>query len=227
MEATILERLGIALNFVAVFLIAPELVGKRNWQRLQDFIESRLRRLTEAADSRAHPPRQSRLFAYLASLLEHLAGSLALLVTGVLLGLPAVVVILVAALAPSVLGPVVLCWAVAFVVLSSVIEVLSVLERRRLGSSGRVPFVAKLLFSPVVGSWFWLQVFYAGIGYGRILVARQGFRSVAWAIKPIASSMRGEGRLSGSMVGVGIALFIVGTALQFAATFGSTGVTPK
>lgn len=222
MEATILERLGIALNFVAAFLIAPELVGKRNWQRLQDFIESRLRRLTDAADARAHPPRQSGLLAYLAGLLAQVAGRLALLVSGVLLGLPAFVVILVAALAPAVLGPVVLGWAVAFVLLGSVTGAYFVRERRRLGSLGRrVPFVANLLLSPVTGTWFWLQVFYAGIGYGRILVVRQGFRSVAWAINPVANSMRGEGRLSGSMVGVGIVFFITGTALQFAATFGA------
>ncbi len=224
MDNAWLNRIGIILNFLAGFLIAPELIGIERIRRLEALLERRIDETTNVLKDRTAKYQHG----YYGGTLDAAAHSL-------IVTLLAIVIIYTVLMKDFILTLKLLMLAFTLMYLSSFGEVLTDFfggDLRRIGESknwkgmremGAIKFsvglvIFLLLFSvppffiAIGGSMIYLASYPTALML-TILVGAQKLTAF------IAVRLQGDDRIRSMIISWGIILFILGNLLQFIATF--------
>jgi hypothetical protein len=231
MDAQLLNRIGIIFNFIAAFLIAPELIGLKRIEKLEktlekvlifikrnfDFYISDLKKDIKQTNLKATPVNYSYYYGYTPSN----KAMITIIVIGTATSLAYFIVYLIyyhswAVLWPSMLG---LATAFSWVLNTWVLVIDRFISKTKLSSGSMVDFIGIIFIIPLFQFFFPFLVVSALFMIPLLSFGLSLFLVLYGAINLSLRKLRGSDRLRSLLVVAGIVLMIFGSVLQLMSTF--------
>jgi hypothetical protein len=208
------NRLGIIMNFLAGFLVAPELLGEERLVKTERYLENRFQRiqdvLTRAKDriKDSGPSISGEDEAGVKKMLPF--SLLTILLLGAILYLESI----------PLLSPLLFMNTICVVSMVPMIFIVLIVSYHNIPGPNR--FVVKLVRSVILSSAF-AGFFVFGLVSLPFLLLMEGIPSlIITLVRYILSGLAGDNRLRRLLIGWGIILFILGNVLQLISTFNIT-----
>lgn len=248
MDPIILNRLGIVLNFVAGFLIAPDLIGIERLKKWEGSIEIRLQNLKSSTEQLIKNSSDSFLFSGITPRNEFEKASASIvwkkaiipfiyaIFTPSWLSIASILFLYVIIIAPPILFGVSIYTLLPIIAFNSIFAYPSC---RRIISDYKdenyryydkpvwvqrvrlIKLLLSLFYSIFIGQIFSMFIMIPLVILAALvyLISASALRFIKFFLDLNLKAFDGNDRLQGFMVGVGIVFFIIGNLFQLIATF--------